>query len=492
MEISRMSDNRLGDAVEPEFDERIMYDPNSYLESNLVRAVQAADIQRGKLTAPLVAKALNVYDPKDYEGIMSGRSKFAPSTEELLKRAATNKGEKYSALARMMEEYPTARKVIGGLTDVAIDPLTYETIGFGPIAKTLATKFPKLATALNLAEIGIKPVSSAIEKSGEGTYKSAFSKLDAELLKSKSPKIPVSEVFASELKSGNAPSGFKAKRVREKIADLLDKYYGKKESIEKTADISGASVTPNEAIKRLDKLAREYESLTHPDALDEAKAIRNEISKLEQMKPRPEREIIYETERTSPILDEYGNPIKITEQNKEIIPGVPETNVTQGAKEKTYLQKKVPSSAWKEPTINPVATESKIQASSGYRKDVEDAIRKSMGDKAADEYALNNQKISSILGTQGKELGEVTREEAGNLVRSSDPFMIAASQAIGLKPKWYIFKRLADISRMQGPRTMIGKGLYNLGTHPVAGPLTDVAARRGLWSLIGNQYDNEE
>lgn len=325
---------------------------------------------------------------------------------------------------------PSARGALGLALDVVADPLTYFTLG-----------------ASNLGKAGklLKPGSAALESGGKAIYKSGLKRIDQEALKY--GKEPVSDVLMKYGISGSADA------IQKQMDNLAGALSNKQKGLLELADSAGVSVPMADAMKPAEEYISSIKATRDP-------VLQDAVSKLE---------------------DAVGSY-----KNLDVMPahlqGPPQLiGVQQANNFKSSIYDSLPKGAWAESAsgMSPALITGKKQQARGLKEAVEQAVD-SIG--KGDDLRQINDELGRILTTQDKAASEAAKEANKNAFTSVDA-MIAGSN----NPTMLAVKKAADLAKMTGPRTNVGKFLYEQGRGKTSGPVWDMLLRQAV--IGANQED---
>lgn len=396
----------------------------------------------GGLTRTAAAGLLGGTKDGDWENAFVGK---APGTDQYLEQLGVDKGGSLSdALPGMYSETgeglltfkkggfldPSARGAAGFVGDVLLDPLTYASGGTAMLAKS--GKLGKTATTLDKA---FNPLSKITESSGKSIYKSGLKRLDQEAIKY--GKEPVSDVLMKYGVSGSYDS------IRKKMDDIAGNLTQRQKGLLLEADNAGKKVDMSGAMKNAEDMIADIRASRNPELQSVADALEKDVQKYKMLDSMP-------TGVEGPTF-----PIGVQQANDF----------------KTAIYEKLPKGAWAESVsgLDPAFLRGKKAQARGLKEGVEDAVAQ-IG--KGDELVQINDELGRILTTREKATAEGFKEANKNAFTSVDA-MIAGAR----NPEMLIMKKLADVAKMTGPRTTVGKAMYNAGRSQLA-PLMDIAARR--------------
>lgn len=389
-------------------------------------------------------------------------------------------------MARQGVEPGAARTAVGIVKDIALDPMTYMTLGAAPLAKQTA-------------------------KAGKSIYKSGLKAIDLEA--AKYGKEPVSELLMREGVTGSA------EQIQKRMDDLAEGYKTQRDAVLKAADEAGGRVNMKEAMAPLREKINYIRKTEDPNLQRVADVMEADLNQYLDLDRAAYSEISYKPKSEEilslPVQSEYKAPYRsvttkagempvgkvqplntqttrpdqlgpnmtkyptefdvqmgqlrpeqyiqrpevkafVTEGEK-IIPGktVSEKFVTpsqgSGFKSSTYNQ--MPDSAYAQASRTPIGKALNKEKARGLKEAVESAVEKSSGKASAEELRELNDKLGRLLTTKKK-----AAVEAGKEIKK-DAFTQVDALALAVEPKAYLLKQAAKAINMTGPRTKGGKML---------------------------------
>lgn len=212
-------------------------------------ALRALDYTGG-IGRGTVAGAIEPFVGKDlvsFSDVIKGR---VPSSADMMEKMGVPKSGEISDVLPFLysetgEGWPlqkggafdaSTRGAAGLASDIALDPLTYLTLGVAPAISKLgkASKFGRAA------EVAATPISTALKSTGKGIYKSGLKKLDN--VAESFGKAPVSDVLFNQDIWGRQSS------VQKQMDSLADVLKSERDTVLKQADRAGAEVSMQEAM----------------------------------------------------------------------------------------------------------------------------------------------------------------------------------------------------------------------------------------------------
>jgi hypothetical protein len=403
---------------------------------------------------------------------------------------------------------PGVGRTLGGMAkDIALDPLTYMTLGAAPLVKQTA-------------------------KAGKNLYKSGLKAIDEEAKLYN--KAPVSELLMKEGVTGSA------EQIQKRMDELAEGYKRERDYILKRA--RAGEVDMGEAMAPLMAKIQELRNNGHPDLKALADVFENDARKMLDLGAKEPEHILRELpvqskfQGESQMLGDYVPPERIKIQSKsgeglpvqgvmakgktiltnkgdEVIdplslkalkedvfvsrPAVPASYVEPGyfkpgeVVPETFIQQKpqtvldfgvidpktnqvvdriagpspMKANSWKSIEYNKVGDEAYKEAAKtpmgkelgkakarGLKEAVENAVERTTGKQSAEELKDLNDRLGRILTTKEKAAKEATKEIKKNNFTSVDGIIAGLGDF-----KTLAVKKAADLSNMTGPRTKVGK-----------------------------------
>lgn len=423
----------------------------------------------GGVTRSAIAEGAGLLSGKDLIKDGEWKEAFkgnAPNSATIMERAGVPSGASLSELAPSMYSEtgdglplqkggwadPDARDAAGLAADIATDPLTYATFG---------------ASALGKAGKALKPVSNTLESTGKSIYKSGLKRIDQEALKY--GKEPVSDLLMKYNISGSAGS------IQKQMDQLAGDLVGKQKALLAQADQAGNVVDLNKAMAETDQLIAQIRASKDPMLQGVAQQLESEVKGYKALSASPASVTTKQVPSAKLDLSNPYQPKQLMEEVVETIPGRPGVTPSQASGFKTSVYESLPKGAFAENIAvqsgkHPQLLAGQKKIAKGLKESVEDASSGLQVD-GLDLKQLNEQ-LGRVLTTKDKQMAEAFKEANKNLFTSVDG-MIAGSQ----NPWMFAFKKAADVAKMTGPRTTVGKGMSNLGRGALSGPALDVLAR---------------
>lgn len=271
--------------------------------------------------------------------------------------------------------------------------------------------------------MGIAPLkqllSRASQKAGKNIYKSGLKAIDIEA--AKYGKEPVSDVLLKEGITGSA------EEIQKKMDDLARSYKSEVDSILKKADEAGGTVSMREAMEPVQQKINSIRATRDPNLQKLADTMEKDLQQYYKLE-RPTDTVMA---TTKPVTPSQASGFKSSEYSK------------------------IGDEAYKEASQTPVGKSLQKTKARGLKEAVEKSVEKVSGKQSAEELRQLNDKLGRLLTTDEKAIQEAAKEIRKNAVTSVD-----APLAV-LDPKAAIMKKLADVSKMTGPRTKAGKALMD-------------------------------
>lgn len=410
----------------------------------LDKAVRVLDYAGGLVRgagAGAIELATGREDLVDVEDVLKGQ---APGAAEIAEKLGVPQGGRLSDVlpglySETGEGLPlekggmldiTPRGAAGFAGDVALDPLTYLSLGAVPAAKYGA----KLAKATT-------PITQAAKKVGTPLYKSGLKAIDE--LVAKYGKEPVSDVLMKYGVSGSAQD------IAKQMDELGEKLLQERTGILTKATEKGGTASMSKAMAPAESYIAQIRASRDPSLQPIADALEEQIIKYKQLDP------------------------KITEASMGLTQGKPVTPL-EATQMKTSLYQSMPKSAYAEAvTTTPGKKGQKLMAQ-GLKEETEGATMRTLGEQEAERLAQLNDELGRVLTSKDKAAMEARKELMKNTVTSVDAPLMAYDFQMAL------LKKAADISKLTGTRTRGGKALKELGESRFVGPGLDIGARQSL------------
>lgn len=443
----------------------------------------------------------------------------APGAAEFAERAGVPEGGKLSDVIPGMYSKtgsglplqaggwadPTLRGTGGMAADIALDPLTYLSLGTAPALKT-AGAMGKLGKA---AQAGSKVVGENMDKLGKFSYRQGLKKVDEFAAKyNKDGVLAPSQVLQKHNIWGTAKS------VERQADDVMHDLKIDYDNIVDEAAGRGAEVdirrSMADAQAEVDKVLKAEKP--DPALVPTARAAQKQLNQYYRLGARPE--LVKETASSVGAKPYYeyakeafdpdtlsGKAITPSfEANRRFlggrISGVKDINIEReilqtaqrpvnvkeatGFKESLYGGMK--SKEWELATRTPYGSLIQKKMAHGLKNAVEESVDLTTGKGGI--LAEKGGELGSLL-TSKKALGrETAKETTRNSVSSVDAMALAYS------PSMWILKKGADISKGAPFRTGVGVGLQKAGQSGIPDILTRELGRRDVRSNYVEQRPN--
>ncbi len=416
---------------------------------------------RAAVASPLNLTGKDVVNWDETKQALGGRAPF-PSTSDYLERAGVPAGASLSdAIPQIYSPTgeglplqkggmfdPTVRGAAGFVGDVALDPLTYASMGTSAASK---------AGKMSLAQRALNPIESAAKNSGEGFYKSAFKNIDKDLVPL--GKDPISDKLLQTGFTGNMQDAAKANLALQDVA-------GK-----------GIGATTKEAAN----LGAKTDLL---GATSDAQKL------LEKFRASPNIEIQAMADKLEPLVQGYVS--KGAEAAKDIVgPGRPMVPVNEANAWKSELYKKLKDFAYKTQTPSEKQQIEKSLAN-GLNQGVLNSTE-AVSPDLAQRLAEYNSTFGSSRKAESSFLREAKKEVTKNPITAIDMMIGGAGVGASYKDPEHAPEYLAalGLKKLGGAilstrgRTMIGKGMLRAAENTKGIP--DSVARRSLEDLLKEQ-----
>ena len=484
-------------------------------EAALDVGMRGLDYAGGLVRTPVVGGVTGQLKADDIYRALQGQ---APSTSEFAERAGVPEGGSLSdVIPGMYSETggglplqkggwadPTLRGTGGMGVDVALDPLTYMSLGMAPALKGAGA----VAKAGRAAQGASTMLGRGMDKLGKMSYKAGLKKVDEYAAKyNKDGIIAPSEVLNKHQISGSA------KNVERQADDVMSDLKIDYDRIVDEAAERGAEVDIRNALAdaqaEVDKVLKAEKP--DPALVPTARAAQKQLNKYYRLGARPE--LVSETASSVGAKPYYEyakqsfDPSTLTEGGKGLVPsaqanrrflggrisGMKDVNVEReilqtaqrpvnvkeatGFKESLYGGMK--SKDWELATRTPYGSLIQKKMAHGLKNSVEESVQATTGKG----MTLNQtgQELGSLL-TAKKALGrETSKETTKNAVSAVD------AMAFSYAPSMWALKKGADISKGTAARTMVGRGLQRAGQSGIP----DILMRRGAQERVESNYVNK-
>lgn len=359
----------------------------------------------------------------------------APGTAELMDRAGVPEGSHYN----LMPEIPipftdvtlgkgdsSARDIGGFVGDVALDPLTYASLGTSAAAKKAGTTVAKEA---------LNPLGRLSEALGKMSYKSGMKKIDQEV--AKYGKEPVSDILLKNRVSGSAQT------ISNKMDEIAQGLKASRDKILARATESGAQVDMRKAMQGAQEMVDKLKATADPDQLKLIETMEKNIK-------------LY--------ADTAAEPGRLGSQMEPLAPK-PGPNPEQVSQWKSNTYNKIGDAGYNELKQTPVGKQFEKAKARGMKEGVEDAVGQSLG--AADQSSLiqMNDELGRVL-TSDEKAAQVAQQEA-----NKNAFTSVDGLALAMGPKMAALKKLADVLKGSRARTRAGLTMYDLGRSGAIDPV---------------------
>lgn len=522
-------------------DEPVYSKLKRFLGSTIHNTANALDYARGATTAPLLGLGLEATTGKptfsgdEYaRAITPGSGQAFPGANELYRRAGVPEGAKLSDYLSMYQQPghgkwyqpekggmldPTLRGTGGFATDVAIDPLSWLSMGAAGLGKKAlaegATKAIGEEMAREAAAKSSIPVGKILNAAGDigeaaGDKITSVAQPMAAAVKS-IPKIGPAAIDAATFPSKitnwigqklyNSPllpmefegNKFGKQGVDKTLYDLgitnpinlsdktqtaTNKLISARDKILQNADAAGATVPMSDAVApaqaAIAKLRDIKDSEAHAIA-DQLEAKLSEYKAREQGSPG-----VPASSKAIPtgVLDENGQQIMKTEA-VPAQPGIPGQTLSpsMATKLKTFLYKSLPTNTWNVLSQNPEANAVRQKLAGGLKTGVEDSVERTLGPQDAKNLTELNQSAGNLLSTQ-KSTARV-ENQADRLAHGTvSPTGTAKVMGILAGPQGTVADMALNAGRLMSMPA--GYGMRKLAEGQLTAPLIDAYLRRKL------------
>lgn len=416
----------------------------SMLKTGLGVAGKALDYVGG-VTRAGVANVADAFVPGDIATAGDlGNAIMAnpPTTAEYLERANVPEGAKVDFLAENRKipftdinigaGNTSVRDAVGFVGDVALDPLTYASLGSSAVLK----QFPKLANLMKAAD-KTNVLSKGTEMVGKKAFQSGLKNVDKKLI-DKGVK-PVSDVLWEK---GGWGSNKSIKGTTEELMKASDI---ERRGLYSKVDSAGATIDPRYALQ---------------DSLDKAKKLQDLPTTRDMGKKLEEKILNYMNE----------GPVSIQKASDW----------------KTSLYDDLPESAFdKNGRLKKPAQEINKSMANGFKREIESAgefVEPGLGQKISQV----NEDWGSLIAAQKPLKTEISKGVTKDIFTSIDPLFLLAGGGVGGLPgavAGYGLKKGADFSKTTLARTTTGKALKGLSKTR----LPDAAVRHSPWLRMNEE-----
>lgn len=363
----------------------------------------------------------------DWKAAMRGQ---APNTAQYMDRVGVPEGAKVNL--PFIGDVST-RDVGGFVGDVALDPLTYASLG--------ASAVGKLGKAGKVAERGLTAGGRAAKATGDAIYKSGFKKIDEGLVER--GMKPLSQVMID----AGRPVGT-VKGLSKKAGQIGDNLMAERELIYDAIERSGQKVNIPKAMEP--SIGAMSEQLRRNPALD------GQMGAMEDW------------------LLKYG-------RDGDNVP------VQLASDWKTTLYDGLPQAAYGPMgKVMPAPKEVQKQFARGLKEGIEDAGRRAGGEKMGQRITAINEDLGSLISAQKPMAREVRKANTKNVASSVDGAGVGyalANPGIGIPV--LAGKKLGDLSKTTAFKTGLGRAGYELGNSGLLDPVLRqmmIEANRSPWT----------
>lgn len=403
----------------------------------------------GKVTADDWKAAANPFD-----------NKLAPDTAEYMERMGVPEGKRVNLMPEVripftdvtLGEGDSSVRDIGGFVgDVALDPLTYATLGTSALTKEGAK-----GGLREILKRSPRAISDTAQKAGKKLYKSGFKKVDESLIE-KGVK-PLSDVMWERGRLTGGEVGLQEKA--EKLAEYLQK---DRKGLYEQADKLGATVDMEKASQKALGEAQRLQGIRG------AKDVGESLEKYIQTYYQP----------AGGSATEF-NPLTLQRESVKL----PPLSIGEASQVKTRFWDSLPDSSFNK--------------AGKIKKDAQ-KVNKLMGGGTADEIVKSanavqsglgdqintiNQDWGSIISAQKPIQREVRKANTRNAISSVDGMGAGAAATNPVVGGSILAgKKMADLFKLPYIRTKSGKAIHNLGELGILDPLT----RQAIINELGPQ-----
>jgi len=408
-------------------------------------------LARGTIAGGIEA-ATGREDLVDIEDVLKGQ---APTTAEVARKLGVPEGGSLSGLIPGMYSEtgeglplqkggwadPTLRGTGGFVGDVALDPLTYLSLGVVPAAKK-AGSFIRAATTP--AVTGAKAIS---RKAGPAIYKSGLKAIDEFV--SRYGKKPVSDVLMKYGVTGSAQD------ILTHMDDLGKKLFEERQGILRRGSKAGAEVDMNKAMAQAQAYVNELRASKDPILQPIADILEEKIGKYRELAPKEATQSIVELPKQGMYTREY-RPFK------------EEVSLPVGSAETKLTANYIPTA----PLEGKVVTPARIEPGKVVPG-------KSPGEGVPIDEFLRPKKLEPI-GEYQKIDVIPTKEEIISLPRQSK---MSLEEVLELKPEKYVHARGEPLPREFVPRPP-EVGIVDVPRVPGVDPLAATKMKSSLYQSM--------
>lgn len=495
---------------------------------------KALDVLRGSLTGPALAALLggvtgkNVYKGSEHLDAMNPTNlNMYPSSSELMDRAGVPAGAKLSDIAPGYGEPgnspwyqpekgglldPTVRGAGGLATDIAIDPLTYLSMGASAAGKQAAQKGAvELATGSTKGlldrgagiaqKMGLTDLTKKLAetKAGQIAVKAATAPTD--IIKDlgtrlyRSTILPVEFEGAKYGKKDVADTMYRSGissplNLRESVSEANSKLIAARDRILTEAGSKGATLDMKNAMQEATDKIAEIRAEGRPNQQAIADQLQKQVDMHMKMVAEtpaiPARKEIQEVGKS-----QYGTPIK-----KEVVipevPAVPGKKVLPetGSGLKTDIYNMVGDDTWNQMKKSGADAQVTGPLGRGLKAETENSVGRGMGDQAQKQFTELNDSAGKLLST--KKSQQTAQNQAQRLLSNAtnltgtDTVLAGMGAATGHNEGGLTaiaIKKLLDGARLAA--MPMGYGMKKAASSPIMGPLMDSYIREKIKQAAG-------
>lgn len=434
------------------------------------------DTLRGGITAPLAGLAMEqatgkpAFSGQEYaDAITPFSGKAFPGVGEMAKRVGMPEGAKLSDYLDMYAKPgsdhswyqpetggmldPTLRGTGGFAADVAIDPLTYLSLGSaglgkkalaegasrmaienaakesaGPVAKILAGGKGLADKAIDTITTPAQALAAKVGEALPGKIANNVATAPSQLVDwvgKKAYNSTVLPAIQEGEKFGKADVGdtlynlgiANPLKIVEKAKDATGRLMDARNKILDAAGAQGATVPMADATAQARAAVAKLRGVKDSDAhaiADQLEAKLNEYENIEKGSPGTPDQVTPATpdlvqQQATGILDASGNPVSkpivmpgkpaVTIPGKPAVPGQP-FSPQDATRLKTFIYNNLPNNAWNELAKSTQTSGIRQDLASGLKTSTEDAVSKTLGPDVAQTLADTNAEAGKLLSTQ--------------------------------------------------------------------------------------------
>lgn len=284
---------------------------------------------------------------------------------------------------------------VAGALQVVTDPAMY--LGLGE-AKLAAEGLTSAAKALGMVNDVTNPLSMITKKVGQGAYEAPLLPLKNQGARYGKTSIPDTLYRGGVKTPADLPQAAQG---------VVDELMAKRDALLEQAGSAGGKAYMEEAVAPIRQRVAEIRESRDPKLLPLADKLERDADayiSAEKGTPSIPGEPPSTTVVDSPILDETGKPFQkeITNPGTPDIPGIPPKAISpaEASGYKTSIYKTQPKGAYANAVSSDAETELDSLLARGQLDASQNAVRRSLGDKAADQVEELNRQAGGLLTTR--------------------------------------------------------------------------------------------